>query len=140
MQYSMKFMPDESGDKNNIVYAAVNAEVTDDDINIYLGDDVDLGRMVEYSDGWTWLVNGVRERNLLDDQFKGSALYSQAPINRLTTPGRTTSSDFADITVDSVGIGIGVNVSTAGMTAMLTAAFQQLRDHALERITFDTAV
>ncbi len=120
-----------SGNKNAVAVSAVISPPADDQIQIIITDTVDIYRRLEILNGWAWLYNGLRERQLGD--FISSIVYTSCPIDDLTTPARKTNNQ-AEIMVDGdIAIVAGVvATSPPGASVMLDAAFGQLRDFAKE--------
>jgi len=131
------------GNELNLASIAVTTtpvEVAADEVAIYALAGVDLYRQNEIVNGWKWLFNGIRDRNLLDDQFNGVKCYSYSDINYLTEPDRRTSSALIDLGTDDIGVGIGEDVTALfhSSSTPLLSAFTDLIDAALERY-FKTA-
>ena len=103
---------------------------------IAYADGVSPHRQLEIINGWKWLWEGIRERNLLDSQFVGSLLITGAPVNQLVTEFRKTSSIIGDFVAGDVLVSIGLGVSTGsigrGATQMLDSGFRMLREFAKE--------
>jgi len=131
-QFYMTLLPSYDGNKLNCVATDIPLETPPDDISLYIGDDVPLYRQSEIKNAWKWLYEGVKSRNLLDDQFKGSLLYTAVDINAITINNRRTSTELTPYTDSDVIIGIGANVTALGDTNILEAAFQQLIEFAAE--------
>ena len=120
------------GNKLDCTYVAVGAETAGSQISLYIGDAVPEYRQSEIKNAWKWLYEGIKSRNLLDDQFKGSLLYTAADINAITINNRRTSTELTPYTDTDVIIGIGANVTALGDTNILEAAIQQLIEFAAE--------
>ena len=131
----MILTPNKELDLTSLVVTTTPIEVPDDRVAVYALANVPLHRQLEIVDAWYWLWNGVRDRNLLDSQFAGSKVYSGAPIDDLTIPGRKTASVISFFTADDVVIGLGASVTGAfkGAVVPLESAFEKLREISLER-------
>ena len=120
-------------DRDSIVISDTPAELTANQIGVYALADVSLRRQNEIINGWKWLFDGVRERNLIDDggAFAGAVLYTYASIDSLTVGNRRTSSALIDLNADDVGIGMGTGVTAGanGRTMQLDNAFGFLAEH-----------
>jgi hypothetical protein len=137
IQWVATYTPDLDSTKQDMAVVGTGADVTTNQVAIYVGDNVPLYRQVEMIEGWRWLFQGVAERNLLDEgsgsAFPGSILYTGSTIDTLmSTTDRLTSSTFADFTEVDVFIGMGTAVTAAGDTESLHAVFTQLRQFAME--------
>jgi hypothetical protein len=137
IQWVATYTPALDSTKQAMSVVGTGIDLTANQVALYVGDNVPLYRQVEIIEGWRWLSQGVRERNLLDEgsgsAFPGALLYTGAPIDGLmSTSDRRTSSTFADFTEDDVFIGMGTAVTAAGDTESLHAVFTQLRQFALE--------
>ena len=119
-------------DLTSIVITEAALAVADDEVALYANVDVPTYRQLEISDGWEWLWAGIRDRNLLDDQFAAAVLYTMVDIDQLTTENRRTSSVFAEILANDIAIGIGINVTTLfhGAVIPLDSTILKLRDWA----------
>jgi len=125
--------PDNRG-ITDIVVTETPIEVPDDRVAIYALANVGLYRNLEIVSGWGFLWNGVRDRNLLDDQFSGSKLYSGTNINKKGENDRRTASVIASFDADDIVIALGATVtgSIKGAVIPLQSAFETLTDAALE--------
>jgi hypothetical protein len=134
IQWVATYTPALDSTKMDMAYVGTGAEVTANQVALYLGDTVPTYRQLEIIDGWRWLFQGIKERNLLDDgAFVGALLYTGSNINELmTAENRRTSSTFADFLTEDVFIGLGTAVTAAGDFESLYAIFEQLRQFALE--------
>jgi len=119
-------------DRTTMAYVETGTEVGANEISVYIGNNVSEARQVEFVAAWRWLYNGVRERNLLDAQFKGFILYTGASIDSLTTTDRRTESTIASFTDDDVVLGIGSAVTGLGERVDIAEAFKALGNFALE--------
>lgn len=132
IQISGTYSPEAGLDLGSIVVSSTPVEITADQIAVYALADVDLTRQNEIVNGWKWLFDGIRERNLVDDggQFQGAICYTYASINDLTVANRRTSSALIDINVDDVVVGLGLNVTTnvKGRTMPLENAISYLAE------------
>ena len=135
-QFAMQMIPGMQGWKPGVIVSVPDpvASVVSDQILIGYGPLVEPHRQLEMINGWEWLWAGVRDRNLLDDQFHGAILLTGAPINSITTANRKTSSITDDFNDDDIFLAIGVDVTLhqKGATQMLDSAFRMLREYAKE--------
>jgi hypothetical protein len=130
-QWTMPFLPAKEGNKLLATYVDTGSvPVADDNITIYIGDDVPFYPQSTYIDGWIWLYNGVVDRLLLDGPFNGAVLYTGADYQNLTANNRRTESLIASFTTTDVVIGLGLNVTATGSTVMLQNAVYDLVDFA----------
>jgi hypothetical protein len=133
IQWVATYTPSLDSTKMAMTYVPVGAAVTADQVAIYIGDSVPMYRQVEIIEGWRWLYQGVRERNLLDGPpWQGSPLYTGADISNMTANDRRTGADMTPFTATDVMIGMGANVTATGDKETLHAIFTQLRQFASE--------
>ena len=125
--------PDNRG-ITDITVTETPIEVPVDRVAIYALANVGLYRNLEMVSGWGFLWNGVRDRNLLDDQFSGAILYSGTNINKKGENDRRTSSLIASFDPEDIVIGLGSTVtgSIKGAVVPLASAFERLIDTAME--------
>ena len=135
-QFAMQMLPDRQGWKPGTIVSVPDpvASVVSDQILIGYGPLVEPHRQLEMINGWKWLWAGVRDRNLLDDQFHGAILLTGAPINSLVDASRKTSSITDDFNDDDIFLAIGVDITSDrfGATQILDSGFQMLREYAKE--------
>ena len=135
-QFAIEMLPDWQGWKPGIIETIPDpiASPIATQIVVGYGAAVEPHRQLEIINGWKWLWEGVRDRNLLDAQFKGAILISGAPINSLTALNRKTSSTTLDFGADDVfiALGVGVTAHRFGATQILDSGFQMLREFAKE--------
>lgn len=117
------------------VVQPVAIEVPVDRIALYTLDDVDTYRQVEIVTGWQFLYNGIRDRNLIDVQFKGAQLYSATNINKKGENDRRTASVLTSFTAEDIVVGIGSTVTggVGGAIVSLQSAFEKLAEAAKEQ-------
>ena len=127
-----ELLPDHS--IKNIGFTETLREVAANEVAIYFGASVSPHRQVEIMGAWAMLWNGIRDRNLLDNQFFGAVVYSGVSIDSITEANRRTESSVASFNADDVMIGIDDTVTAAlrGATVMYESAFESLRDNALQ--------
>jgi len=98
-----------------------------------MGDDVGMHREVEINNGFRWLWNGIRDRDLLNPDLSDPTygpLYSAAPVDQLVEEFRLTSwNDITGINSVMIGIGIGINVFALRGSQMVESAFQMLTEY-----------
>ena len=135
-QFAMQMLPDWQGFKPEILETVPDpiASPIADQIVVGYGVAVEPHRQLEIINGWEWLWAGVRDRNLLDDQFHGAILITGSPINSLVEASRKTSSSTLDFGADDVFIALGVGVTSHrfGATQILDSGFRMLREYAKE--------
>lgn len=138
IQVTMPVLPDRQADKSQITLTVGEPPalpVPDNEIALYVGDDVPLHRAVEILNGHRWLWNGLRDRSLLQatDAVTGH-LYSASDIDELNENTRRTSwDDTTPVTASDIGVGVSHQVATGlDATNMVESAFQMLRDYLSE--------
>ena len=132
-EWTMPFLPAKNGNKLLASYNATGLAVADDNISVYLGDNVPLYPQNTITTGWRWLFDGVMSRNLLDGPpWAGAVLYSGSNWQIMTANDRRTESLLATLTADDIIIGIGLNVTATGDTVMVYDAFKVLIEYAME--------
>lgn len=132
-QWISIYMPRQETVKQECVSTPIVLETPPDDISLYIGANiVGTARGVEIVNAWRFLFNGIKDRNLLDDQFKGALLYTYVDINDITANNRRTSSDLTGVTSDDVVIGLGLNVTAKGQTQSLASGVERLIEYAME--------
>lgn len=132
------------GISNIVVTEGVAAEVGADQIALYALDTVALYRQNEITNGWTALINFIRDRRLLDvpntaspPGFRGAILYSGQDIDSMGEGGdRRTASAIAFFTANDIVVGIGGNVSAgrAGLTTLLLTGFVRMAQAGREQV------
>ena len=123
-------MPERQADKLSVVISDTIVAVGAGQVAVYAGDAVEEHRFLEMLEGWRWLWNGLRDRNLLDitDSVTGP-LYAACQINSLNEENRRTSWLDLPTFTDDIGIGVGVAVAEElSATNMVENAFTMLRD------------
>jgi hypothetical protein len=136
------YNPPIEGSRSAITYSAtvVIADPTPavgaTEVAVCVGDSIPLRRQTEIVSAIKFLVNGIRDRKLLDPQFKGALLYTSVPIDRITEAARKTASDIAlvDTGVTDVFIAMGATASDKQHVLPLDTAFDQMIDVLLENI------
>ena len=115
-------------DKNSVTVSEIIIGVSANNMAIYAGADVGLYRQLEMVTGWNFLWNGIRDRSLMDVQFKGSVLYTGTDIDKKGEFDRRTESVVASFTDNDiiVGIGPGATEEFAGAVLPLDSALEQL--------------
>jgi hypothetical protein len=131
-QFLMTFKGN-SFSKQDVATSAVLSAPAVNQIGIHIADAVDISRRNEITEGWRWLWNGVRDRALLDIQFRDLPLASGVPVNDISIPARKTASDPTLVVADGdILISMGSGVTDNGATEKLESAFSQLRGVAKE--------
>ena len=117
---------------STITVTAVVDAVEVNSIAVYTGATVSESRQVEIIDAWQMLVNGIRDRNLM--QTFGGIIYSGVDIDDISEASRRTDSVLANFTDNDVIIGIGANVvgEFLDWVVMLETGFGVLSDQAQE--------
>ena len=111
-------------------------EVDTNGVAIYIGatagTTVNEARQVEIIDAWRFLMNGIRDRNIMP-QF-ASVVYSGVDIDRISENQRRTISTFSEFGINDVFIGIGdaVYVEFTDYLLPIETAFQQCIYTAME--------
>ena len=127
----------------DIVVTDTAIEVPATRIAIYALADVPEYRQNEITNAWQFLINGIRDRALLDrlntqspPGFKGFRVYSGVNINNIGIPNRRTATDITFFDADDVAIGIGedISVERGGLTNHLESHFGALIDAVREQI------
>jgi hypothetical protein len=108
--------------------------IGDDQVAIYISDDVNLGRQVEILNGLEWLYNGAQDRALFDVGFKGFPLYSAVSIDSISAENRRTGSDLSFLAITDIAIGVGANVTNFGGVEMIREAIYYLTQYARENL------
>lgn len=121
-------------DRSTLEQVPVGLEVGANEISLYIGDNVPTYRQNEILNGFKWLYDGIRERNLLDDgsAFNGAILYTGFAIGNQTIENRRTASAIAFFDADDVIVGMGANVTALGDMESIYSYFKILRQFALE--------
>lgn len=85
-------LPDKDGRKANISSVAILQDVIAGQVSVAIGDSVPKHRALETLNGWRWLWNGLRDRNLLTITNVGTGpIYTYADIDSLTEFNRRTT-------------------------------------------------
>lgn len=120
-------------DKNAIVASATLTVPAANEVKLHIADGVDVHRRVEILEGWKWLYSGVRDRALLDVQFKDQPLATGVPVDDISIPARKTASDPALVAADGdILLSLGLGVTNEGATRKVESAVDSLRDFAKE--------
>lgn len=131
MQFNVTVLPQREGIALNVTQSA-DAPVGVDDICIRTGTLNGTTRQNEVLSAVEWLADGVRDRNLLDDQFKGAALYTWVDIDRITANGRQTDSTGPLADTADIVLAMGLNVTDTGQLLYIDTAIDVLIDVAME--------
>jgi hypothetical protein len=121
-----------SREVSTITVTAVVDDVAANSIAIYTGATVSDQRQVETINAWRFLVNGMRDRNILQ-QFAG-IVYSGVDIDDISEASRRTDSVLANFTDNDIIIGVSAEVAIefGDWVGMLDVGFGVLSDTALE--------
>jgi len=140
---SVSVLPGRQAIKTAIVESDTVVVTPSTDVAVYIGGGVKRERSVEITEGWTFLLNGIRERNLLaqTDEVTG-AISSAIDIDSLgmAKDRRTSWDDNTPVTADDIAIGIGHEVAQAFLdnNLVIDNAFTMLSDWAKENGVFIT--
>lgn len=124
-----------------IAFAAGLNEVTENQVALYIADGVSYHRTVELVNGFVWLYNGLRDRDIFY-KFAAGPVYTVVNVDFIGEPNRRTASDIAALAVvnGDFGIGIGSGVATnsgarlIGPTLMCGNGIGQVVDYFRENI------
>lgn len=132
------YNPPLEGARSKLVYASVAASspIVATEVKIGVGANIPLRRQTEIVNAIRFLAAGIRERNLLEDQFKGADLITAVNIDSITYNNRrTASSDVAaSVTADDVFLSMGSTATGNDFVVMLDTAVDQMIDILLENI------
>lgn len=135
------YNPPLEGARSRLVYSSTVqidgvTPVGANEVAICIGDSIPLRRQSEIVSAVKFLAAGIRERNLLEAQFKGALLYTSVGIDRITNAGRKTSSTIGDVdtTGTDVFIAMGAGATDQDYVVMLETAFDQMIDILLENL------
>jgi len=105
-------------------------------VTIGIGSAVPLRRQTEILSAIKLLANGIRERNLLEEQFRGVSMITAVSIDNITTSNRRTASTAAtaNVTNSDVFISMGETATAHSHVVMLDTAFDVLTDVLLENM------
>jgi len=133
-QVTITYNPPLEGALSKIVYANTQVEPLDTELTIIVGAAVPLRRQTEIISAIKMLANGIRDRNLLEDQFKGLALVTAVSINSITANNRRTSSTFVGSSVvdTDIVIAMGLTATDHQHVLMLDTAIDAMSDVLLE--------
>ena len=141
IQLRIPVLPDRQADKREITVATVAADVASGEVSVLIGGSVQPHRAVEILNGWRWLWNGIRDRDLLTiTNGTSGPIYSYAQIDRLTEENRrTTWTGAVDIQVDDIAIAIHNDVAQQlRATNMIESAVAMLCDYCRENNSLET--
>lgn len=135
LKLSVPVLPNRLASRQDIV-ASQDTPATPVDpghVAVYIGDTVPFYRSLEIVNGWRWLWNGLRDRNLLaaTDGVTGP-LYTASDIDQLNENTRRTSwFDNTPVTGDDIAIGVHNDVAQGiGAVTIIESAFELLRSAA----------
>lgn len=101
------------------------------EIWVGFGDTVATRRGNEIVEGLRWLVQGIRDRKLIDEEsplFKGADLVTAANIDILTEANRRTSSSLAVSTVADPDLVVAMGDAVTDLT------YRNIHDNAFEQL------
>ena len=117
--------------KKDVTITAALVDPADDEIWVGFGTGVATRRGSEITGGLQKLVDGIRDRKLIDEGpplFKGSALVTAVNLDVATVNDRRTASSLAAVTIadDDIVVAMGVNVTNLTYRVGHETAFEQL--------------
>ena len=127
-QFTLAFNPAGNEVKKDVVISTPLVDPGDNEIWVGFGTDVATYRGTEIVNAMKFLMSGIRDRNLLDAQFKDSALVTACSIDGITANNRRTSSDLAtSVVADAdVVIAMGTFVTATPYKVMHETHYEQL--------------
>ena len=130
------YNPPLEGARAAIVYEATETEAGPTEVKVVIGTGVPLRRQTEIFNAIDFLKNGIRERNLLDSQFRGFPLATAVNIDNITTANRRTASDLALVGFGptDIGIAMGDTATNYPQVVMLETAIEMLKNILVENI------
>jgi len=133
-QVTIAYNPPLEGALSKIVYADTEVEPTAGELTVIVGAAVPLRRQTEIFNAIKFLANGIRERNLLEEQFRNLPLVTAVSIDAITANNRRTSSTFAGSTVvdTDIVIAMGLDATDHSHVLMLDTAIEAMADVLLE--------
>ena len=125
-------LPRREIDLSTIAVTATVDDVAANSIAIYTGATVAAYRFVETVNAWRFLINGMRDRNILQ-QFAG-IVYSGTDIDAIGENDRRTDSVLANFTDNDVIIGVSADAAITfhDWVLMLDTGFEPLIQTAME--------
>lgn len=128
------YNPPLEGSRSAAVYADTELAAGLTEVNIIIGALVPLRRQTEIFAAIDLLANGIRDRNLLEDQFSGAALVTAVNIDAITSTNRRTASDLitASFADTDVAISMGATATGAQHKVMLDTAIETMKKVLLE--------
>lgn len=130
-QFTIEFTPGLDTVKKDILISTPLVDPTDNQIWVGFGTTVSTRRGNEIITGLQFLVDGIRNRNLIDrgaPDFKGSVIVTAVHIDTKTTSDRRTSSGLISATVadGDLVVAMGVSVTDLSQRNIIDNAFEQL--------------
>ena len=91
---------------------------------IQIADTVDIGRRLEILEGWRWLWNGLRDRDILaGGNFAGILVFSSCPVNGLREEERKTTGDNTIVLDGDIAIALSPNLTALNGSETLNCMF-----------------
>lgn len=130
-QFTLTLTPGRDNVKKDVAITTPLVDPGDDEIWVGFGTDVLTRRGTEITGGLQKLVDGIRDRKLIDEGtplFKGSALVTAVNLDVATVDDRRTSSSLAGSVVADADIvvAMGVNVTDLTYRTFHETSFEQL--------------
>jgi hypothetical protein len=130
-QFTIEFTPDLSAIKKDVVISTPLVDPTTNQIWVGFGTTVPTRRGTEIATGLRWLVDGIKDRNLIDrdsPDFKGSIIVSAVSIDQKTESDRRTSSGLVSASAADIDlvVAMGVSVTTLEYRNIIDNAFEVL--------------
>lgn len=128
------YNPPLEGARSKLVYEDAETEAASTEVKVVIGLGVPLRRQTEIMAAIDFLLNGIRDRNLLESQFKGSPLATAVNIDRITTADRRTASDLSlvNFAPTDIGIAMGDVATNQQHVVMLDTAIEMCKNVLLE--------
>lgn len=128
-QFTVELTPQLDALKKDVVVSTPLVDPTANQVWAGFGTTVPTRRGNEIVNGITYLINGVRDRKLLEagvPDFKGNSLVSAVSIDAIQDSNRRTASGIIAVVVldDDLVIGIGDAVTALQYRNLLDNAFE----------------
>jgi hypothetical protein len=131
LQITLTLTPGLADVKKDAVITTTLAEPAADEIYVGIADGVETRRSNEVTNAFKWLMAGIRDRKLLEDDtpdFKGNELVTTVHSDRITTGNRRTSSSLVSSAVGNgdIVLAMGSNVTNLQHRNIIDNAMEQL--------------
>ena len=118
--------------KQDITVSGTVADPVANQVGVGFGAGVRTGRGSEIVNAMEWLLNGVRDRNLLEDgspDFNGADLVTAVSVDAIGVSDRRTSSSLAGSTFAAGDIVLTMGLTTTALQHrnIIDNAFEMLR-------------